>query len=303
MKRVVSVSLGASNRDFKYTLNVLGEEVTVERMGCDGDMNKAIQRVRELDGKVDAFGMGGIDIFVRSRTAIYVIRSAKPLLRAAKETPMVDGSGLKHLIEGQAVRFIDREIMPLKGKKGFLVAAIDRFGMAEAMTDVGMDTVFGDLIFTFGINIPIRTLGQIETLARIIAPIAVQLPFSWLYPTGEKQEGKKKTADKKYAHYYEWADMVCGDWHYVAKHMPDRMDGKLILTNTVTPKNIEDMRARGVKTLVTATPDLGGRSPGTNVLEATLVAVAGKPPKEVTQADYVRLIEQLGFKPRVEKLN
>jgi len=303
VKRVVSVSLGASNRDFKYTLNVLGEEVSIERMGADGDMKKAIQLVKELDGKVDAFGMGGIDVYVRSRTAKYIIRSAAPLLRAARQTPMVDGSGLKHMLEARAVHYIDQEIMPLKGKKGLMVSAVDRIGMAEAMTQVGMETIFGDLIFILGLPIAIRTLGQLETLARLLAPIIVQLPFSWLYPTGEKQEGKKKTSNAKFARYYEWADVIGGDWHYIAKYMPERLDGKVILTNTVTPKNVEDLRARGAKMLITATPDLGGRSPGTNAIEGVLIAVAGKPPREVTEADYARLIDQIGFKPRVEQLN
>ncbi len=303
MKRVVSVSLGASNRDFKYTLNVLGEEVSVERMGTDGDLKKAILLVKELDGKVDAFGMGGIDVYVRSRTAKYVIKSAAPLLKAAKKTPMVDGSGLKHMIEARAVHYVDQNITPLKGKKALMVSAVDRIGMAEAMTEVGMETLFGDLIFILGVPIAVRTLGQLETLARLLAPIIVQLPFSWLYPTGEKQEGKKKPANAKFARYYHWADVIGGDWHYIAKYMPERLDGKIILTNTVTPKNIEDLRARGAKTLVTATPDLGGRSPGTNAIEGVLIAVAGKPPREVTEADYGRLIDQIGFKPRVEHLN
>jgi len=36
MKRVVSVSLGSSRRDHKATLQLLGQEVTVERIGTDG---------------------------------------------------------------------------------------------------------------------------------------------------------------------------------------------------------------------------------------------------------------------------
>jgi hypothetical protein len=305
VKRVVSVSLGASDRDFKYTLNVLGEEFSIERMGADGDMRKAVQLVKDLDGKVDAFGMGGIDIYVRSRTAKYIIRSAAPLLRAARKTPMVDGSGLKHLLERRTVHFIDERVMPLRGKRCLVVSAVDRIGMAEGFTEVKADTIFGDFIFVLGLPIPLRTLGQLEAIARLLAPILVQLPFSWLYPTGEKQkgEGQAKKVSPTYARYYDWAEVVGGDWHYIAKYMPERMDGKVILTNTVTTANIAELKTRGVKTLVTATPDLGGRSPGTNVIEAILITLSGKSPAEVTEKDYDDLLNRIGFQPRVEQLN
>jgi hypothetical protein len=48
MKRVVSVSLGNSSHDHKATLQLLGQEVTVERIGTDGDIEKAIQLYDEI---------------------------------------------------------------------------------------------------------------------------------------------------------------------------------------------------------------------------------------------------------------
>ena len=62
MKQAVSISLGSVTRDKKVTITLLGEEITVERIGTDGNVEKAIQLYNELDGKVDAFGVGGIDL-------------------------------------------------------------------------------------------------------------------------------------------------------------------------------------------------------------------------------------------------
>lgn len=58
-KRAVSISLGSSNRNNTTVLELLGEKVQIERIGTDGDMQKAASMYRELDGKVDAFGVGG----------------------------------------------------------------------------------------------------------------------------------------------------------------------------------------------------------------------------------------------------
>ena len=85
--------------------------------------------------------------------------------------------------------------------------------------------------------------------------------------------------------------------------MPDRLDGKLVLTNTLTARDVEELRARGVARLVTTTPDFGGRSFGTNVVEAALLALLGKRWSDVTEDDYTRLIAAANLRPRVLELN
>jgi hypothetical protein len=85
--------------------------------------------------------------------------------------------------------------------------------------------------------------------------------------------------------------------------MPQDMEGKIIITNTVTSSNVDELRKRGVSYLITTTPEFEGRSFGTNVFQATLVAISGKSPEELKSEDYIRLIEKIGFKPRIEKLN
>ncbi|MGD8553884.1 MAG: hypothetical protein PVJ32_00470, partial [Anaerolineales bacterium] len=62
MKRAVSISIGSSRRDKAVEIDLLGERVLIERIGTDGDMEKAARLYQELDGKVDAFGVGGADL-------------------------------------------------------------------------------------------------------------------------------------------------------------------------------------------------------------------------------------------------
>lgn len=296
MKRIVSVSLGSSKRNHTATTQVMGEDVVVERIGTDGSIDKAISLIRELDGKVDAFGMGGIDLYVYAGGRRYAFRDARRIAAAATRSPIVDGSGLKNTLERRVVHWVNRNLMPLRGKKVLMVSAVDRFGMAEALDSLGADMVYGDFMFGLGLAIPIRTFKTVTLAARILLPIVTQLPFTWLYPTGEKQEKHQV----KYAEYYQWADVIAGDWHYIRRHAPDNLKGKVILANTVTPADIEWMKQAGVATLVTTTPNLGGRSFGTNLMEGLIVAAARKKPEEMTPADYEAWLDKIGFTPRVE---
>ena len=103
----------------------------------------------------------------------------------------------------------------------------------------------------------------------------------------------------KYPEYYEDAEIIAGDYHFMRQFMPERLDGKTILTNTVTANDIDFLRARGVARLITTTPDFGGRSFGTNVVEAALIALLGKRVADVTEDDYRDLLRELDLHPRV----
>ncbi|HHW03586.1 MAG TPA: quinate 5-dehydrogenase [Thermoanaerobacterales bacterium] len=300
MKHVLSVSIGSSKRDHKVEIEILGEKFVIERRGTDGDIKKAIQIIQEMDGKVSAFGMGGIDLYLCAGNRRYIIKDAVPIARAAKISPIVDGSGLKNTLERKVINYLIAEKkLDFKDKKVLMVSAMDRFGMAESLEKAGCHMVLGDLIFALGIPIPLRSLKSLDILAKFAAPLVCKLPFKILYPTGEKQE----KVNTRYRKYYDEADIIAGDFHFIRRYMPESLPGKIIITNTVTRDDVRLLGERGVKMLITTTPELGGRSFGTNVMEGVLVSLSKKPYKSLTAEDYEELLQKIGFVPRIEILN
>ena len=86
MKRVVSISLGSSKRNHQVEGEFLGEKFLIERLGTDGDMEKAKALIAQLDGKVEAFGLGGTDLYIYAGKRRYTIREAAQIAKAAKIT-------------------------------------------------------------------------------------------------------------------------------------------------------------------------------------------------------------------------
>ncbi len=299
-REVVSVSIGSSKRDHEVNVELLGQKFNIKRVGTDGDIKKALQMIRDLDGNVDAFGLGGICFCLVGPSGRHsTIRSAKPFKKAATKTPLLDGTGLKNTLERKAIEFMrDAEGYDFVDKKALMVSAVDRFGMAEALSDAGCRMIFGDLIFGLQVPIAIRSMRQFRVLARVMLPTITKLPFKVLYPTGHEQD---KPSTDKYGKYYREADIIAGDYLLIKKYMPDDISGKVIITNTVTASDVAEMKKRGVALLVTTTPEFNGRSFGTNVMEATCVALLDKGNEEATSDDYYAILEQLGFKPRVER--
>lgn len=296
---IVSVSLGSSSRDKHVTEQFLGRDVILERRGTDGDMQRASELIRELDGKVDAIGLGGIDIYLIAAGKKFVIRDAMRLASNAKTTPVVDGSGIKNTLEPRVLHWLQEHgVVDFHGKRVLVTAGVDRFGVAETLPELGAVTRYGDVIFALGLPLPLHSLRALKLLAWSLLPIICRLPFSMIYPTGEKQE---KTINK-YAEHFEWAEIISGDWHYIRRYMPERLDGKVIITNTITPEDVALLRQRGAAMLVSTTPEIDGRSFGTNVMEGLIVALSGKRPEEMTSQDYLSCLEQLGWQPRVVRL-
>ncbi len=166
MRHVVSISLGSSRRDHSVDVELLGEDFRIERIGADGRFERAAELLREHDGRVDAIGLGGIDIYLYSGTRRYEIVDGAKLRDIVEKTPVVDGSGLKNSVEPAAVRWLaEQPGFDLSQMKVLMVSAVDRFGMARAFSEAGARTVFGDLIFALGIKVPVYTMEKLTQLA------------------------------------------------------------------------------------------------------------------------------------------
>ena len=298
MKRVVSISLGSSHRDHAVEVDLLGERIRIERIGTDGDMIRAQQMYRELDGKVDAFGVGGTDLSLRLDDRVYPLYSVLKLVEGVSKTPYVDGGGLRYILERKVMQYVEAEIgNEISPKTALITSAADRFDMARSFDEAGYDAVYGDLMFALGLPIPIRGIKNLKRIASVLLPVFGRMPFSMLYPTGEKQ----RKNEPKFVKYYQQASVVAGDFNYIYRHMPARLDGKVVVTNTTTAGDVETLRKAGVRYLATATPRLEGRTFGTNVMEASLVALAGKG-RPLTSAEIQEMLTKLDFHPTVQKL-
>ena len=304
MKKILSISVGSSSRNHVTEQEFLGQMCHLERRGMDGDFDQAVELYAELDGTVDAFGVGGAEFYLEVGRRRYYFRDCKRISRAVQKSKIGDGNGVKGLLAKRALlaleEHLQREGKTLRGLPALKTNAVDRYQMAEALVNAGCDVTFGDFMFALGLPIAVHGLSTVRLLAALILPWLTQLPYTWFYPLGAEQD---KEPEPRYTQYYEGAVVLAGDFVQIRAHMPDDLSGKIIVTNTTTAHNVEELQRRGLHMLVTTTPRLEGRSFGTNVMEATMLALMGKPQSQVIEADFLDMIERIPIKPELEVLN
>ncbi len=200
---------------------------------------------------------------------------------------------MKHTLERRVFELGRQELGDVHFKQAFVPVAVDRAGLAEAVAEVSDRIVIGDLMVALGVPIPLYGIPAYKRVACIMLPIVSHFPLSMIF---YGSDGAEK--EPKYVKYFEGSDLLAGDFLFMRKYMPARLDGKTVVTNTTTEDNIKLLLDRGVKTIITTTPRYEGRSFGTNMLEAAVTAYAGKG-RRLTDAELNVLIDEIGLKPSV----
>jgi len=270
LKYVLGISLGSSRRDYEAEVRVGNQAFRVKRVGTDGDLGAAAGLIRHYDGLAAAFGLGGVNLWYRVGNRRYPLPDGQRLARMARETPVVDGSGLKEGVEPALVTYLRQEHgWSFEGRRVLLTSALDRWDLAQAFEKAGARLLIGDPLF--GLRFPLRfhSLETFAAVARFTLPVLRHLPIHRLYPVGKAQE----EARPGFRWAFEWAEIVAGDFHFVRRYAPD-LEGKTVIASTVTAEDAELLRQKGAKTLVSIYPCFGRRAFGANVVEALLVAVA-----------------------------
>ncbi len=297
MKYAVSVSLGSSSRNKKVEVKFKEETVIIKRIGLDGDIEKAKRLYEELDGKVDAFGMGGIDMTLRLDGKEYPLKAPHKLIENVKKSPVVDGRGLKNTLERRVFELAAPKLGEIPTfSQAFIPLATDRIGLATAISEVTEKIIFGDLMVGLGLPIPVYGIKNFKRVARAMFPIVQHFPLSLIYYGSDGAE-----QEPKYEKYWQKSDLIAGDFLFMRKYMPQSIAGKTIITNTTTAENLQLLKERGARLVITSTPQYDGRSFGTNMMEAALTAYAGKG-RQLTDAELNALIDDINIRPQVHLL-
>jgi len=269
--KVVGVSLGSAQRDFEAEVCLGGATFSVKRTGLDGQIEAAVDMIKELDGKVAAIGLGGVNLDYRIAERRYPIREGKEMARAAKATPVVDGAFVKEDWEPALLRsIVDRGELELRGKRVLMTSVLDRYPLAVCLQDMGAEVSAGDALLALKLPLIFPSLRSFSAASYLAMPILSRLPLKYLYPLGKKQEVKRRGWDG----LLRGIDMIAGDFHLINRFLPQDLSGKTFITSTLTGQDWAELERRGACRVIPLGIRLGDRALGANLLDAVITAAA-----------------------------
>jgi predicted amino acid dehydrogenase len=301
MKRILVIHLGKEAEDFTATLGA--RQVQVLWRGCTRNSELARRLVAEHDGQVDAIALDGIPIHLELGRAHRFYKPGRELSELAKETPVVDGSGVRAGLERWAVTLADRaEPGVLSQKRVLMCPGVNHVGLAQAIGRKSPQVHYYDPEIFFRLP-DVFGVGRPETLETADAPTLDLLRDASLDRVSPPPIPRNRPATS----HIRWADMLAGDVATIRNIAPPKLQGKTVVVPYANAEDVDDLRGRGVAILVTLLPSLTGKHDemarhSAAVIEACFVALREDPNAPLTEDSYLDLMADIQWSPKVTYL-
>jgi predicted amino acid dehydrogenase len=295
MKRVVTVTLGSSQRDFSFETDFLGHRFQVKRVGADNDVNRAWELMRRAQAKADAIGLGDVSDHYHVGQDTVTNRETRRLMKVVTRVPVTTGAKLRRLLQVSAVRYVQNHIGSYFNNNLVLfLSGMRNYDMAVAMSDYTPNLRFADALAKTGAPTMLTSLKQLELYARGSELVLSGRP-------GEILEGalsglKSMLMAREVARCH----VIVGTFAEIkAIGNADNLDGKTLITSAVDDEAEAFYRECNVNLVVDVSPRLFENVVGINVLEAMILATLHKPQESVSEDDLIEIVEELDIKPRL----
>lgn len=297
MKKVVSVSLGPDNLDYKFRTKFLGQNFEVERLGTNRDKRAAGQLVRELRDQADAIGLGMVADHHSVGTSHFIQKSTRKLEQLAGGVPVTTGARLREIVQEWSVRTAQTDCGSIfNNAKVLFLSGTVNYRMASVMSEFTQNLSFADPVLQLGVPNILNSLRALELYAAGSDPLRKYAPGNALLPSLPPGKYLNQFILKKAVRD---AHVVVAPYHQLERYELPELCGKIILTSTVSPARLEALKDKGVRMVIDCSIQLFKHTVGLNVVEAMIVAALGKGPEEILHDDYLEIFTDLELKPRI----
>jgi predicted amino acid dehydrogenase len=304
-KGIVHLHLAKDRSPQDAVINLLGEVFAICSVPTGGDIDLVTDLVREADAdpSVDAIALDGMPFeLTLGRERIRHV-AADRLCAASQGTPLVDGSGVRGAFERWAIQLVQqREPGYFTRRRALFAPSINHNGLVDSLSQFTDQRRWAEPVFFYAL--PSATTGEaaFRHIASRILGVAHDKPYRRVFPQAGSPGRERASAP------FEWAQVIAGDIPAIRRYAPEELAGKTIIGECASEEDVEDLRQRGVATLITTMPPVGeagldssvpARWPAA-VIEACLAAMLGG--RNLRESDYLNLMADLEWQPAVVPL-
>jgi predicted amino acid dehydrogenase len=304
MQKILSISLGDRINDYQFETEFLGQDFLIQRIGTNGDLNRAAELMVEYDGKVDMFGLGSFQFppTIGPSSTRNGINGQIQKLSQAIQTPLTNGYALRKVAYEWALRHVQFKYGGnfFNNSKLLFMSGMTQYTYAKVLSEFSDNLRFADPVLEHGIPKFLNSLKELELYAKGAHDVLNFLPgktvTSALLPAKMWNEHLMRKAIQK-------AHMILVTHHDFMKVLgdctPAELRGKTVISSTIYDNRIDFLKNRGVDTIIDGTPKILEHVVGIDVLEALITVALGKTSEKVSSDDLLEVIAEQRMDPRV----
>ena len=295
MKKVVTVTLGSSKKDFEFKTTFLGQEFSVRRLGADKDSSKAWELMRRQQANADAIALSDMVDHYHVGLRTVVNRESQRLMQVVTRVPVTTGASLRRLLQVRAVRHVQKELGNYFNNNLVLfLSGMRNYDMAVALSDYTRNLSFADPVFQAGSPLLLSSLEQLELYAKGKELLPDIVPGKFL------KSVLSTLKNKIVANAVAKSHVIVGTFREIqAVSSSGNLDGKTLITSAIDDEALAFFTKHKVNLVVDVSPKLFDKVVGISTITAMILASTGKSESELSDHDFEEIINELDIKPRL----
>ena len=303
MKKIINISLGPHNDDYEFETEFLGSDFHIKRIGVDGNIDRAAEKMLEWDGKADIIGLSGVKFPNAVGPKWLQAKHAQnmAILTSKIKTPVTTGDALRNVAFEWSLRHIQFKFGSyFNNARVLFLSGLVNYRIAKVMSEFTDNLTFADPVLENGISKFLNSLADLDRYAAGIHEVLKWVP--------SKRLSSSVTPIRSWNDYImrkamQKASVIVVPYHDFYKQLEncsiEELGGKTVITVTAYDDRVAFLKERGVDVIIDATPKLFERVVGLSVLEAIIIAALDKKKDQVTDDDLLEVISEQKMDPRV----
>ena len=295
MKKVVTVTLGSSKKDFEFKTKFLGQEFSVRRLGADQDSSKAWELMRRQQANADAIALSDMVDHYHVGLRTVVNKKSQALMQVVTRVPVTTGASLRRLLQVRAIRYVQKELGHYFNNNLVLfLSGMRNYDMAVALSDYTRNLSFADPVFQAGSPLLLSSLEQLELYAKGKELLPGIVPGKFL------KSVLSTLKNKIVANAVAKSHVIVGTFREIqAVSSSGNLDGKTLITSAIDDEALAFFAKHKVNLVVDVSPKLFDKVVGISTITAMILASTGKSESELSDHDFEEIINELDIKPRL----
>ena len=292
MKTVLGLSLGASGQDYRFTTRFLGQRLQVQRVGTDGSVAQATQRLRHPAADAVGLGLAPDDAHPHGTHS----RARQRLLAQGHGgVPVTTGERLGALLQEWAVRHAQLALgRYFNNARVLFLSGLGHYKLAMALSEYTSNLQFADPLRQLGVP---KLLSSLDSLQRYAA--GAHYVRDWRLPpkfdTGPVREWSAHVLRRA----LQKATVLVAAPHELDAFGIEELAGKTLITAGLSDARLAELKDKGVHMVVDGAPVLHGHVIGPYLLDAMILAALDKTSEDMLEDDYLDILTTLNLEPRI----